>query len=35
MRADVMAGWLEPEEQIGELDVRFSHGREVFALELD
>ena len=35
MRADVMAGWLEPEEKIGELDVRFSHGREVFALELD
>lgn len=35
MKIGIMAGWLKPEEQIGELSISRSHGKEVVAVELD
>lgn len=35
MKVDIIAGWIRPEEQIGELVITRSHGREVLSVELD
>ena len=35
MRVDMIAGWLEPEEKIGELDIRQVRGREVVTVSFD
>lgn len=35
MKIDMIAGWLEPEEKIGELDIRQVRGREVVTVSLD
>lgn len=35
MRADIIAGWRDPEEKIGELDIRLVRGREVVTVCLD
>lgn len=35
MKVDIIGGWLKPEEQIGELSITRSHGKEVVAVELD
>lgn len=31
MKADMIAGWCEPEEKIGEPDIRFVRGRDLAA----
>lgn len=35
MKVDMVAGWLEPEEKIGELDIRQVRGREVVTASFD
>ena len=35
MRVDMIAGWLDPEEKIGELDIRQVRGREVVTVSLE
>ena len=35
MKVDMIAGWLEPEEKIGELDIRLVRGREVVTVSFD
>lgn len=35
MRVDIIAGWRDPEEKIGELDIRLVRGREVVTVCLD
>jgi serine/threonine-protein kinase HipA len=35
MKVDIIAGWLIPEEKIGELGINHSHGREIMSVEYD
>ena len=35
MKVDIIAGWLNPEEKIGELEINHSHGHEIISVEYD